>query len=56
MSKTKDALREEVAKAIFDKFVEGDSYGWGDWHDFLDEAEAAIDVVLKFQAKTQKTR
>lgn len=43
---TNKELREKVAKAIFDKFVEGDSYGWGDWHDFLDEADAAIKVVL----------
>lgn len=44
---TNEKLREDVAKAIFDKFVEGDSYGWGNWMDFLDEADAAINVVLK---------
>ncbi len=45
-------LREEVAKAIFEKFIEGDSYGFGNHMDFLDEAEAAIKVVLKAMYET----
>lgn len=39
-------LREKVAQAIYAKFIDGDSYGFGTWQDFVEEADAAIDTVL----------
>lgn len=43
-------LTRLVAQAIFDKFVEGDSYGFGTWEDFQDEAKAAIRAYEEFYA------
>lgn len=43
-------LKQQVAQAIFEKFIEGDSYGFGTWEDFQEEAEAAIKTYEAFYA------
>lgn len=50
-TKQYEQLKQQVAQAIFDKFIDGDSYGFGTWEDFQDEAEAAIKAYEAFYAK-----
>lgn len=46
--KDRKILKQLVASAIYTKFIEGDSYGFGTWEDFVEEADAAIDTVLSY--------
>lgn len=46
--KDRKILKQLVANAIYTKFIEGDSYGFGTWEDFVEEADAAINTVLSY--------